>query len=55
MVVVLSGIRNPGQQINYGAGKDVNAETIKDAGESLTIRWFDRSWLELPVRRADGR
>jgi putative CocE/NonD family hydrolase len=51
MVVVLSGIRNPGQQINYGSGKEVNDETIKDAGEPLTIRWSNRSWIEMPVRR----
>jgi hypothetical protein len=49
--MVLSGVRNPGQQINYGTGGDVNAETIKDAGQPLTIRWSNRSWLELPVRR----
>jgi predicted acyl esterase len=51
MVVVLSGVRNLGQQINYGTGKDVNVETIVDAGEPLTIRWSNRSWIELPVRR----
>jgi putative CocE/NonD family hydrolase len=51
IVVVLSGVRNPGQQINYGTGKDVSDETIADAGEPLTIRWSNRSWLELPVRR----
>jgi len=51
MVVVLSGVRNPGQQINYGTGKDVSAETVADAGEPLTIRWSNRSWLELPVWR----
>jgi putative CocE/NonD family hydrolase len=51
IVVVLSGIRNPGQQINYGTGKEVNDETINDAGEPLTIRWSNRSWLDLPVRR----
>ena len=53
IVMVLSGVRNPGQQINYGTGGDVNAETIKDAGEPLTIRWSTRSWLELPVRREE--
>jgi hypothetical protein len=51
VVVVLSGIRNPGQQINYGTGKDVNEETIADAGAPLTVRWSNRSWVELPVRR----
>jgi predicted acyl esterase len=51
IVVVLGVLRSPGQQINYGTGKDVNDETIADAGEPLTIRWSNRSWLELPVRR----
>lgn len=51
LVVVLSGVRNLGQQINYGTGKDVSDETIADAGEPLTIRWSNRSWLELPVKR----
>jgi hypothetical protein len=51
LVVVLGVLRSPGQQINYGTGKDVNDETIADAGEPLTIRWSNRSWLELPVRR----
>jgi hypothetical protein len=50
-VVVLGVLRNPGQQITYGTGKDVNDETIADAGEPLTIRWSNRSWLELPIRR----
>jgi len=49
IVVLLSGVRNPGQQINYGAGGDVNSESIKDAGEPLTVRWSARSWLELPL------
>jgi putative CocE/NonD family hydrolase len=51
LVVVLGVLRSPGQQINYGTGKEVNDETIADAGEPLTIRWSTRSWLELPVRR----
>jgi putative CocE/NonD family hydrolase len=55
IVVVLSGVRNPGQQINYGTGKDVSAETIADAGEPLSIRWSNRSWLELPVRYDGSR
>ncbi len=49
LVAVLSVLRSPGQQINYGTGKDVNEETIADAGEPLTIRLSNRSWLELPL------
>ena len=51
IVVVLGVLRSPGQQINYGSGKDVNDETIAGAGEPLTIRWSNRSWLELPAWR----
>jgi len=51
IVMVVGPIRNPGQQINYGTGKDVNVETVADAGEPLSIRWSNRSWLELPVWR----
>jgi putative CocE/NonD family hydrolase len=51
IVMVLGVNKSPNQQINYGTGKDVNDETIADAGEPLTIRWSNRSWLELPIRR----
>jgi hypothetical protein len=51
IVMVISVIRSPGQQINYGTGKDVNDETIADAGEPITIRWSNRSYLDLPVWR----
>jgi hypothetical protein len=29
----------------------VNAETIADAGEPLTIQWLAGSYIDLPVRR----
>jgi uncharacterized protein len=55
IVMVLGVLRSPGQQINYGTGKDVNDETAADAGEPLTIRWSNRSYLELPVWRQPPR
>ena len=51
IVMVIGGVRGPGQQINYGTGKNVSDETIADAGEPLTIRWSNRSYLDLPVWR----
>ena len=51
LVVVLSVLKSPGAQINYGTGKDVSDETIADAGEPLTIRWFGDSFIDIPVRR----
>jgi len=49
--MVLGILKSPGQQINYGTGKDVSDETIADAGEPLTIRWFSSSFIQLPVWR----
>lgn len=51
LVIVLSIIKNPGQQINYGTGNDVNDESIRDAGEGLVIRWLPGSYVEFPIRR----
>jgi putative CocE/NonD family hydrolase len=51
LVLVLGVLKSPGQQINYGTGKDVNEETVADAGAPLTIRWFDESFVDLPVWR----
>lgn len=50
IVLVINVIRNSGQQINYGTGKDVSDETIADAGAPLRIEWFANSWVSLPVR-----
>jgi predicted acyl esterase len=51
IVAVLSVIKEPGRQINYGTGKDVSDETIADAGEPLQIEWSRESFIEMPVRR----
>jgi uncharacterized protein len=48
IVAVVHVIKESGRQINYGAGKDVNDETIDDAGKPLTIRLSNRSWIEIP-------
>ncbi|MGE8555821.1 MAG: CocE/NonD family hydrolase [Chryseobacterium jejuense] len=36
-------------QLNYGTGKDVSDETIKDAGEPMMIKWYNDSYVEIPV------
>lgn len=51
LVAVLSLIKEPGRQINYGTGKDVSDETIADAKEPLHIEWFGASFVDLPVWR----
>jgi len=51
LVVVLSVLKSPGAQINYGTGKEVSDETVADAGEPLAIQWFGDSFIDVPVRR----
>lgn len=51
LVLVLSVIKEPWRQINYGTGKDVSDESLSDAGEPLTIEWFSDSFIDMPVGR----
>ena len=51
VVAVLQVIKNSGQQINHGTGKDVSDESIADAKEPLTISSFADSYIEVPVGR----
>jgi uncharacterized protein len=51
LVVVLSVIKESGREINYGSGKPVIDETIKDAGTPLEIKWYGDSYLDLPLGR----
>lgn len=48
IVVVIAVMKNPSQQINYGTGKVVAEETIKDAGEKLRIEWLPGTFVEVP-------
>lgn len=51
LVIVLSVVKDPQQQINYGTGKAVSEESVADAGEPLTIRYGSASYVEFPVWR----
>lgn len=51
LVVLLSVVKQPEMQINYGTGKDVSDETIADAGDPLTLRWLPASYVDVPVWR----
>jgi len=49
-LVLLVGVNNSKSwQVNYGSGKDVSDETIKDANEPLEIKWYNDSYVEIPV------
>jgi putative CocE/NonD family hydrolase len=51
-LVLLVGLnKRPDRQINYGSGKDVNSETIADAGRPVRVRWHGRSHVEIQTVR----
>jgi putative CocE/NonD family hydrolase len=49
LVVLVSIVKEPDIQINYGTGGDVSDETIADATVPLQIKWFDDSVISIPV------
>ena len=51
LVAVLSIVKEPGREINYGTGGEVIGESIADAKAPLKIIWFGGSYLDLPVHR----
>jgi putative CocE/NonD family hydrolase len=51
LLFVLSVSKNPVNQINYGTGKDVSDETIKDAKIPLKVKWFNDSFIKIPINR----
>ena len=50
LLFVVSVIKSPFLQINYGTGKDVSDETIKDAKVPLKIKWFNDSFIKIPIK-----
>jgi putative CocE/NonD family hydrolase len=51
LVLVVSVVKRPDRQINYGTGRDVSDESIADARVPLQIRWYGSSYVEVPVWR----
>lgn len=49
IVIVMGVNKNPEWQVNYGSGKDVSDETIRDAAVPLLIKWYNSSCIQLPV------
>lgn len=47
LVLVVGLNKRPDRQINYGTGKDVNSETIADAGPPVRVRWHAGSHVEI--------
>lgn len=51
IMIIVNVNKSPFEQINYGTGKDVNEETIKDARKPLQVKWHNDSYIKLPVIR----
>ncbi|MGS2740655.1 CocE/NonD family hydrolase [Sinomicrobium sp. M5D2P17] len=49
LLLVLGINKNPDWQVNYGTGRDVSEETIKDAGEPLDIKWYNDSYIQIGI------
>ncbi len=43
--------KNPFSQLNYGTGKDVSDESIADAKTPLQVRWYNQSFIRIPIQR----
>ena len=51
IIIVLGINKNANWQINYGTGKEVSEESIKDAKENLKIKWMRESRIKIPVNK----
>jgi putative CocE/NonD family hydrolase len=51
LAVALHVNKNPFEVINYGSGKNVYDETLNDAGEPLQIKWYNDSYISVPVSK----
>ena len=49
LLIALNVNKNPFSQLNYGTGKEVSDETILDAKEPLKIKWYNDSFVKIPV------
>jgi uncharacterized protein len=54
LLVMVDAIKNPFAQVNYGTGKDVSDESVKDAGDPLKIEIHGGSFFEIPLDNSFG-
>ena len=51
LLVVINVNKNRFCQVNYGTGKDVSDESIADAKTPLKVKWYNSSYIEVPVSK----
>jgi putative CocE/NonD family hydrolase len=49
LLVAINVNKNPFSQLNYGTGKEVSDETIEDSKEPLKVKWYNDSYVKIPV------
>ena len=51
LAIYLNINKNPFSQLNYGTGKDVSTENIDDARQPLKVKWYNDSFVKIPILR----
>ena len=51
IALVLSIAKRPDREINYGTGGDVSEESIADGKVPVKIRWYNDSYIDIPIRK----
>ncbi len=51
LIIVLNVNKHGYEQVNYGSGKPVAEETIKDAKEPLVVKWYTDSYINFPIKK----
>jgi predicted acyl esterase len=54
LLVAVDINKSPFEQINYGTGKDVSDEDIRDAQIPLKIKWRNDSYVKIPIWKQTG-
>lgn len=49
LLIHLDVNKNSFSELNYGTGKTVTEETIKDAKEPLKVKWYNDSFVKIPI------
>lgn len=51
LLIIVNVNKNSSAQVNYGSGKEVSDETITDADKPLKVKWFNDSFINVPVNK----
>ena len=49
LLIYINVNKNPFSELNYGTGKVVSEETISDSNEPLNVKWYNDSFVEIPI------